>query len=532
MTTESLDLPLTVFGPFHVRRDSGLCDALLPPRSDQPSPSCSLQSAGTLSRYSETDDPLTQPARLHGLSGLQTGLRRERPRERGLVPKKARYPAWQHFRNGDCGTMLGRKTFTADQYLYSKSPLLHHDFKQKKKKHVRQRFVEKNGYCNVSHGNIREPTRYLVDIFTTVIDLKWRYNLFIFSSVFITSWLCFGFIWWVICFAHGDFEPREEGFTPCVNEVYGFTSAFLFSVETQTTIGYGSRHITPECPEAVFLLLLQCICGLIINAFLLGCIFAKVAQPKKRAHTLMFSNVCTISKRDGVMCLMFRVGDLRKSHIVEAHVRAQLIRSYTTPEGEFIPVLQEDLDVGYDDGLDRLFLVTPVIVCHEIDEDSPFWDMTPEEILAGDFEVVVILEGTVEATGMTTQARSSYTPDEIKWGHRFEAITTIEDGRYQVDYSKFNTTIEIPTPRSCTREIMGFSTPTSKRSSSRRSSSLSSGKSIDDEDEDKSSSGVVFEDELNGSVGNAVDKFAYPMSSGLSEDVRTGRVRVIPESKV
>lgn len=30
--------------------------------------------------------------------------------------------------------------------------------------------------------------------------------------------------------------------------------------------------------------------------------------------------------RDGVPHLMFRVGDMRKSHIIEAHVRAQIIR--------------------------------------------------------------------------------------------------------------------------------------------------------------------------------------------------------------
>lgn len=33
-----------------------------------------------------------------------------------------------------------------------------------------------------------------------------------------------------------------------------------------------------------------------------------------------------ICLRDGEFCLLFRVGDIRKSHILEAHVRAQLIR--------------------------------------------------------------------------------------------------------------------------------------------------------------------------------------------------------------
>lgn len=53
---------------------------------------------------------------------------------------------------------------------------------------------------------------------------------------------------------------------------------------------------------------------------------AKLSRPKKRAQTLLFSRNAVICHRDGVPCLMFRVGDMRKSHIIEAHVRAQIIR--------------------------------------------------------------------------------------------------------------------------------------------------------------------------------------------------------------
>lgn len=49
-------------------------------------------------------------------------------------------------------------------------------------------------------------------------------------------------------------------------------------------------------------------------------------RPKKRAQTLLFSRNSVICHRDGIPCLMFRVGDMRKSHIIEAHVRAQIIR--------------------------------------------------------------------------------------------------------------------------------------------------------------------------------------------------------------
>jgi len=51
-----------------------------------------------------------------------------------------------------------------------------------------------------------------------------------------------------------------------------------------------------------------------------GLVFAKLSRPKKRAQTLLFSKRAVVCPRDGQLYLLFRVGDMRKSHIVEAHV--------------------------------------------------------------------------------------------------------------------------------------------------------------------------------------------------------------------
>lgn len=65
-----------------------------------------------------------------------------------------------------------------------------------------------------------------------------------------------------------------------------------------------------------------------------GCMFVKISQPNKRAETLVFSKHAVISLRDDKLCLMFRVGDLRSSHIVGANMRAKLIKSKQTQEGK------------------------------------------------------------------------------------------------------------------------------------------------------------------------------------------------------
>jgi potassium inwardly-rectifying channel subfamily J, other len=56
---------------------------------------------------------------------------------------------------------------------------------------------------------------------------------------------------------------------------------------------------------------------------------------------------------------------------------------------------------------------------------------------------------------MTTQARSSYLPPEILWGHRFEPVVSFkrETGEYEVDYTLFNNTYEVDTPLCSSRQL-------------------------------------------------------------------------------
>ena len=61
--------------------------------------------------------------------------------------------------------------------------------------------------------------------------------------------------------------------------------------------------------------------GCLMQTLMAGIVFAKLARPKKRAETIMFSKNAVITMRDGRLCLLFRVGDMRRSQLAEAHVR-------------------------------------------------------------------------------------------------------------------------------------------------------------------------------------------------------------------
>lgn len=55
---------------------------------------------------------------------------------------------------------------------------------------------------------------------------------------------------------------------------------------------------------------------MIIDSFTVGVVFAKLTRPTLTASTIQFSKNGIVSMRDGVLCLMFRIGNLKKSRLV------------------------------------------------------------------------------------------------------------------------------------------------------------------------------------------------------------------------
>lgn len=75
-----------------------------------------------------------------------------------------------------------------------------------------------------------------------------------------------------------EFDPPSNH-TPCVMQMQTLTGAFLFSLESQTTIGYGFRCITEECPAAIILLIIQLVLTMLMEIFITGTFLAKVSLP-------------------------------------------------------------------------------------------------------------------------------------------------------------------------------------------------------------------------------------------------------------
>ncbi|XP_054656218.1 ATP-sensitive inward rectifier potassium channel 10-like isoform X2 [Dunckerocampus dactyliophorus] len=311
----------------------------------------------------------------------------------------------------------------------------------------RRRVLSKDGRSNVHIEHVSgRRTLYLRDLWTTFVDMQWRYKFVLFCATFAGTWFLFGVLWYLVAMLHGDLAesalPTDH--TPCVMEVKTLTGAFLFSLESQTTIGYGFRCITEECPAAIVLLIVQLVVTMVMEIFITGTFLAKVARPKKRGATVKFSQHAVVSTHKGRPCLMIRVANMRKSLLLGCQVTGKLLQTSLCEEGETVRLDQRNVSFQVDTSSDSPFLIIPLTFYHIIDDSSPLraWaarggGWTDGEL--ADFELLVILSAIVEPTSATCQVRTSYLPDEILWGYEFPPIVSLSaSGGYVADFAFFD----------------------------------------------------------------------------------------------
>ncbi|ESP00037.1 hypothetical protein LOTGIDRAFT_158264 [Lottia gigantea] len=286
------------------------------------------------------------------------------------------------------------------------------------------RLVRKSGRCNVKACNMKHRRlQFFLDGYTSLLECKWHLLIFIFLVSFVMTWILFSLMWYGVYNWHQN-QKRDNAvnWKPCILNVKNFESIILFSIETQTTIGYGSRDVSEECSLGVFLLVVQSIFGAMLHALIAGTILAKIQSPAKRAKTVLFSKQACICLENDELCFMVRVGNLRRSEFVGATVRALFLAHKLTAEGDFLPHHLHEMAISLPESKVQNHLWWPATIIHRINESSPLFGISPEILKDSDFEIVILLEGGIASTSMAFQGRTSFKPSEIKWGYRFSPM--------------------------------------------------------------------------------------------------------------
>ena len=116
-------------------------------------------------------------------------------------------------------------------------------------------------------------------------------------------------------------------------EYPSFYHAFAFSMETMTTIGYGIPHsdsdfFEPVCTPILVAVYFEAMIFILLNASIVGVLFARVAAANRRASQIILSNKAVIRCVRSRFYFMFQVAEasfFTYHPVVEAHVRVYAV---------------------------------------------------------------------------------------------------------------------------------------------------------------------------------------------------------------
>ena len=194
--------------------------------------------------------------------------------------------------------------------------------------------------------------------------------------------------------------------------------AFYFSVQTFTTVGYGA--ISPIGHAASFVASVEAAFGLIGFAFTTGILYGRFSRPTAR---IFFSEKALIAPYRGGQGLMFRIVNGRNNQLIELEVKVMLtwFKHATDTSRTYEQMKLERSRVS-------LFPLSWTIV-HPIDEESPFYQKSPEQLAICNPEIMITIKGYDDTFAQEVHARSSYKAEDMVWNAKFEPMFfTDEEG--------------------------------------------------------------------------------------------------------
>jgi len=200
--------------------------------------------------------------------------------------------------------------------------------------------------------------------------------------------------------------------------VHSFLSAFFFSTQTFTTVGYGA--IAPAGVTANTIASFEAMVGFMSFAIATGLLYGRFSRASAR---LVFSDTMVVTQHKDSAALMFRVANRRSTTLME--VEARLLFMTVVMQGDKptrkYDVLELEVPSVY-------FLPLTWTIVHLIRPGSPLFGKTSEDLAALQAEVLVLIKGYDDTFRQTVHARYSYRHNELLWGRRFTPAFHIDEG--------------------------------------------------------------------------------------------------------
>jgi inward rectifier potassium channel len=275
---------------------------------------------------------------------------------------------------------------------------------------------------NTEFHRLNVEERDLRDVYHWTLTLSWPQ----FAAFILTIYLAINIIFSIFYYLG----------RPCIAGMNSYSDAFFFSVETLATVGYG--HLYPNTIYGHVVATVEIMVGMFGLAVITGLIFVRFSRPTAR---LVFSRKLVISPFDGQPALMMRVANLRHQAMAEAEFRLMLIRNEWVKEEEYMRRFYA-LPLQFD----RL-ITFPVALTirHVIDEKSPLYGMTAEDLEKGDVRILASIVCIDTVIPASVQSQQFYNWRDVHFGHRFvEIYNDIDDHTMSVDYGRLHDIEAVP----------------------------------------------------------------------------------------
>ena len=271
------------------------------------------------------------------------------------------------------------------------------------------RFLNRDGTFNIGRDGVSFFTS--LNVYHSLLTMSWTTFLGLVLLLYFLSNLFFGSL-----YASFGAEALVDTTTEPITNI--FVRGFFFSVQTFATIGYGTIHPLGIGPN--LLVTVESYYSLIANALITGLVFARFARPTAR---IVFSEIAVIAPYQDITAFMFRLVNGRNNQLIE--VKAQVIFArFVNENGKRI----RRFDMLSLERRSVTFFPLSWTVVHPVDEGSPLWGCTEADLRTTDAEFLILLTAQDETFASTVYQRSSYKPDEIKFGHKYISIYNNKPG--------------------------------------------------------------------------------------------------------
>lgn len=273
-------------------------------------------------------------------------------------------------------------------------------FGDKVARETRLRFLNRDGTFNVERRGLR--TASFLNLYHFLLTMSWSRFLLLVLMLYFLSNVLFGALYSLL----GDAALIDTSEAPMTNV---FLRGFFFSVQTFATIGYGTIHPVGVIPN--LLVTVESYYSLLANALITGLVFARFSRPEAK---IIFSDKAIVAPYRGATGLMFRLVNNRNNQLIE--LKAQVLYArFVEENGNFV----RRFDLLKLERERVSFFPLSWTIVHPVDEDSPLYGCTEEDLRENDTEILVLLSALDETFAQSVHTRTSYKVDEIKFGYKF-----------------------------------------------------------------------------------------------------------------